>query len=165
MGLFRKLFSKKERRHFYSVLTKVVDLKSAKEFDFEGLLLNAIEGAEDLTGLKADAHFLNYSSKSYKSIRGLKSGFQKYDAIVYAYSSFDAYQSHCYLTVINPLLNFEKEAEKPEHHVVELSIQINKEFSSIDDFQSLLEQLIDKFHLTMDLPKNFHRINMMARAN
>ena len=139
------IFGRKDRQHYFLELYKISDQQSASDFDTQELVLQAVELLENLTGVKADNFSLNYSSKSYKTIRGFKSQFQRYKEVVYCYVGFNSNETNTYFTVSNPLLNYLKNAKRPDNSAIDISFQVDENLIGDIKIQTLAEQLIKKF--------------------
>lgn len=139
------IFGRKDRQHYFLELYKISDQQSASDFDTLELVLQAVELLENLTGVKADNFSLNYASKSYKTIRGFKSQFQRYKEVVYCYVGFNSNETNTYFTVSNPLLNYLKNAKRPDNSAIDISFQVDESLIGNIKIQTLAEQLIKKF--------------------
>lgn len=139
------IFGSKDRQHYFLELYKISDQQSASTFDTQELLLQAIELMEDLTGVKADNFSLNYSNKSCKTIKGFKSQLQAYKEVVYCYVGFNSNETNTYFTVSNPLLNYLKNAKRPDNSAIDISFQVDEDLIENTMVQILAEQLTKQF--------------------
>lgn len=139
------IFSRTQRQHYFLALQKITDQQSASEFDSLDLVLQAVELMEKLTEKKANHFSLNYSSKGYKTIKGFKSLFQKYKEVVYCYVGFSSKETNTCFMVSNPLLNYLKNAKRPDYSAIEISFQIDQSLITIDEIQTLGEELLETF--------------------
>uniref|UniRef100_UPI0040483BBC hypothetical protein n=1 Tax=Roseivirga sp. TaxID=1964215 RepID=UPI0040483BBC len=139
------IFGRRDRQHYFLELYKITDQQSASEFDTQGLVLRAVELLESFKKLKADNFSLNYSDKSFKTIKGFKSRFQKYSEVVYCYVGFDSNKTNTCFTVNNPLLNYLKNAKRPNHSTIHIFFQVDADLVEISEIQLLAKELINNF--------------------
>ncbi|WP_339608105.1 hypothetical protein [uncultured Roseivirga sp.] len=139
------IFGRRDRQHYFLELYKIADQQSASEFDTQGLILRAVELLGNLTGLKANSFNLNYSDKSYKTVKGFKSRFQKYSEVVHCFVAFDSKNTHTCFTVSNPILNYLKNEKRPNNSAIDISFQVDADLVEISEIQLLAEKLIKNF--------------------
>ncbi|WP_258097558.1 hypothetical protein [Marinoscillum pacificum] len=108
-------------------------------------MIQAVELIERLSGIKATDFSLNYTSKSYKTIKGFVSRYQKYKDVVYCDVGFNSNETNTFFSISNSLLNYLKNAKRPEKDVIQMRFQINDELVNEDEIQTISEELIKKF--------------------